>query len=94
MHQPKALSTLDNWAASSSIPCNCGRDTVQIYYCNVETCPDREQKFFCMECSSEDLKHLHKKVQIKQELETKMKEWEAVVTNFNQLKQITESHYP
>jgi hypothetical protein len=47
-----------------------------------------------MECSSEDLKHLHKKVQIKQELETKMKEWEAVVTNFNLLKQITESHYP
>ena len=43
-----------------------------------------------MECSTEDLKHHHKKVQIKHELDSKMKEWEKLVGNFKDLKQITD----
>jgi hypothetical protein len=65
MSQQKGITTLDNWAASYNVQCSCGRETIQIYYCNVETCPDRKQKFFCVECSTEDLKHHHIKVKIK-----------------------------
>jgi hypothetical protein len=70
MQASKGVSRLDTWAASYNVLCKCGR-AIQIYYCNVETCPDHKQKFFCMECVSEDLKHHHKKVTIKEELDTK-----------------------
>ena len=47
-----------------------------------------------MECTSEDLKHHHIKVTIKEELDTKMEQWKSVVSNFRQLKQITDNNYP
>ena len=47
-----------------------------------------------MECTSEDLKHHHKKVQIKSELEKRQKEWQQLVVSFKELKQITDNSYP
>ena len=94
MQQQKGISKFEAWAATYNVPCNCGRESIQYYYCNVETCPDHEQKFFCVECTSEDLKHHHKKVTIKEELDSKMEQWKSVVSNFRQLKQITDNNYP
>jgi hypothetical protein len=94
MQQLKGMTTLDSWAASYNVLCDCGRENIQVYYCDVETCPDHEQKFFCVECSTEDLKHTHKKVQIKKELESKMKEWQTVLMNVNYLNQVIDNNFP
>ena len=94
MEPSMGFTQYDDWAATYNVLCNCGRKKIQIYYCNVETCPDREQKFFCLECVTEDLKHHHKKVSIKQELDSKMEQWKSLVSNLRQLKHITDNNYP
>jgi superfamily II helicase len=60
----------------------------------LDSCPDHEQKFFCVECATEDLKHVHKKVKIKDELDSKMKEWESLVGKYKGIKKITDDCYP
>ncbi len=60
--QPKTTLLNDDWASSFDKKCSCGRDLLALFYCNVETCPDYEQIFFCNDCSMIDDKHMHKKV--------------------------------
>ncbi len=46
-----------------------------------------------MDCVSEDLKHHHKKVQIKDELQKWMSQWQLSVENYKHLKQIIDNNY-
>jgi hypothetical protein len=78
----RKVSTLnDDWAASLKALCSCDRGTTSLFYCNVETCPDHEQTIFCNDCIVIDEKHMHKRVLVKQELETRMNEWKVLVEN-------------
>jgi hypothetical protein len=47
-----------------------------------------------VECITEDLKHHHKKVSIKQELDSKMEQWKSLLSYFKELKQIIDNNYP
>ncbi len=40
------------------------------------------------------MKHTHKKVKIKDELDSKMKQWESLSGNFKELKKVTDDNYP
>ena len=87
-------SIYDDWAATFNVKCSCGRGTTPVYFCNVETCPDHDQLFFCSNCALEDEKHDHKKkVSIKKELEERMTEWQQLVESNKNLKQILDKHY-
>ena len=55
--------------------CICDRGNIAVFFCNVETCKDNEQKLFCTDCAMFDNKHLHEKVQIMKELEKKINQW-------------------
>jgi hypothetical protein len=61
----KKLSTLDNLALQYNIQCNCARGNIAVYFCTAEGCKDADEKFYCMECTAEDHKHInHKPVKI------------------------------
>jgi hypothetical protein len=46
-----------------------------------------------MDCIAFDRKHDHDRVQIKDELETRTKEWKLLIENINGLKQIIDENY-
>ncbi len=46
-----------------------------------------------MDCIAFDRKHDHDRVQIKDELETRTKEWKFLIENIDGLKQIIEENY-
>jgi predicted SprT family Zn-dependent metalloprotease len=46
-----------------------------------------------MDCVAFDMKHYHAKVQIKDELETRNKEWKLLIESIESLKEITEVNY-
>ncbi len=75
--------------SESTIPLifSCGHEN-QIYLCNDETCKDHEEMYFCANCAAEDMKHLHKKVRIKQVLEQKFQQWKDVYANYTELEKI------
>jgi hypothetical protein len=67
------LSTLDSWNLEYNVKCNCDRGNTASYFCNVEGCADAGEKFYCMECTAEDHKHIsHKPIKIKVELQTRI----------------------
>ncbi len=90
--EPKT-SIVTEWATTYNVKCNCNRGSIQVFYCNVETCKHHDQKFFCMDCIAFDRKHDHDRVQIKDELETRTKEWKSLIENIDGLKQIIDENY-
>ena len=90
--QPKT-SIVNEWAATYNIKCSCNRGNIQVFFCNSDTCKDKEQRFFCADCVLFARKHDHDRVQIKDELETRTKEWKALIESIDSLKQILDNNY-
>jgi hypothetical protein len=67
----KQTSIHNDWIADYNVKCNCERGNIQVFYCNVDSCKDHEQKFFCYDCIVYGRKHDHDRVSIKDELDKK-----------------------
>ena len=90
----KQTSILNDWIADYNVKCNCNRGNIQLFYCNVESCKDHAQKFFCTDCIIFDRKHEnHDRVPIKNELEKRNSEWRSLIENINSLQEIIEENY-
>ena len=90
----KQTSILHDWIVDYNVKCNCNRGNIQLFYCNVESCKDHAQTFFCSDCIIFDRKHEnHDRVPIKNELEQKNIEWRSLVENINSLQEIIEENY-
>ncbi len=77
-----------------SVECMCYRKTMAVYYCNVEDCKDKAEKYYCMQCKAEDDKHIsHKAIKIQDELKARFNEWESLVEKFRQLKDPIDVNY-
>ena len=87
------VSLLADWATDFNEPCSCGRGTISIYVCSNQDCPNKDQKLFCTECIIQDFKHHHKRVPIKEELETRIKEWQGLTEEAKKIKNIIDVHY-
>ena len=91
----KRLSNLEEWAQSYNVKCGCPRGNIASYFCNVEDCKDKAERFSCMQCVAEDRKHIsHPVTQIKNELQKRIEEWQELVENFTQLKKLIDDSYP
>jgi hypothetical protein len=86
-------TVIDDWAIAFNVKCSCEKGTIAVFYCNVESCPDHEQIYFCGDCVLIDEKHNHKRVKVKQELETKINDWKILVENASNLNQIIKQNY-
>ncbi len=84
---------LNEWMANYNEKCNCNRGNIQLLYCNVLSCKDNEQKFFCTDCVVFDRKHDHERVSIKDELEYSHKEWKKLYESYRSLNNIVEENY-
>lgn len=73
--------------------CNCERRNIQVFYCDVETCKDHAQKFFCYDCVVYGRKHDHDRISIKDELEKRSVEWKTLTEAFDALCKIIEDNY-
>ena len=89
----RQTSILSDWIADYNVKCNCNRGNIQLLYCNVETCKDHAQKFFCTDCVVFGRKHDHERVSIKDELEKRNVEWKSLIENIDSLQKIIEDNY-
>ena len=74
----KQTTILNEWMADYNAKCTCNRGNIQLFFCDVESCKDHEQSFFCTDCVLFDFKHSHPRKSIKDELEKRGLEWKEV----------------
>ncbi len=85
------MSSIQDWASDYNVPCKYHPKNKQLFICIEKTCPQHNEKYYCDDCS--DKKHIHVRHRIKTELEVRMKEWEGLISNVEELAHILQENY-